>query len=96
MIAIEIYLNGKKLCTAGIAEWAGLHCHVDAMNDNGVQEFAYSVGALLKRETGELMHARWGRHQINIGDELTFKIVETDDVDSPIKIYRKILSAKKS
>jgi hypothetical protein len=59
------------------------------MKQNDVQEFAYSVGALLQSEApGELKHARWGRHEINIGDELTFKIVETDHVDPPIKIYR--------
>jgi hypothetical protein len=51
--------------------------------------FDLKIGGLAQEiEPGKLDHARWPNVNLNLGDEVSITILDTDDVDKPIKRYR--------
>ena len=91
MRAFVLYLNGKKLCTAGVGDQGVLTAIVDWVrrkgprtlsrrSDNVEEELGVSLEGLITR-TGE--HVRWRRQRLDVGDEVRIKIVETESVDKP-------------
>jgi hypothetical protein len=82
MIAFELYVNGKKVATAGvehgvmsvIANWVKLEADDDSWK-SGI-----SIGGL-DEKTSE--HLRWFRQDLAVGDELRIRLVETEQIDLP-------------
>jgi len=77
MRAFGIYLNGKKLCVAGV-ELGDLHCSVSCgENKQGRNDVGLNVtGYLLTKET-----IRWQHRSLQMGDQVLIKIVETKATD---------------
>lgn len=92
MIAFEISINGKKFVLAGFEDWNLLHAHVNARRarkTGEIDEFEITVGGLAEPRDPEILeHVRWGRRDINLGDEISFRLVEVPSADEPIKRYR--------
>ncbi len=92
MIALEISINGKKVLTAGVEDWDLLHANIIAKRAREQQEhdeFDINVGGLPQQvEQEKLEHIRWGRKKLQIGDEITIRLIDTDSVDAPLKRYR--------
>lgn len=92
MIAFNVYLNGKKVCIAGVADTGVLSAHVTwvrrtgehtlSMQSDGVEEeLTMDVGGLIT-PTDE--YVRWAdRRAVQVGDEIRIKIVEAERVDPP-------------
>jgi hypothetical protein len=83
MKAFEVYLNGVKLCTAGVYEHGVLSTVVNWVGSfNGTPHpkagFHCIIGGL-DSSTGQSM--QWAAPSIDVGDEITIRIVETDEVD---------------
>ena len=96
MRAFEVYVNGKRLCVAGIGDDGVLNTMVDHVVGNGRNELYLRVGGLIS-PTNE--HVLWRSQRLKIGDEVRVKIVETASVDRPKERHRrdpeKELTAKK-
>lgn len=82
MICFEVWVNGEKVCLAGVSESDVLTCIVDGER-RGLKSNLH-VGGLVKDE-----HVRWTqkRHSLEVGDEVIIKIVESDKADEPILKY---------
>src|SRR5689334_17615787 len=87
MRAFDVYLNGKRLCIAGIGEDGVLNAMVNCIVKNGADHMSMNVGGL-KSSTEE--HIRWNadRLMLGVGDEVLVKIIEAESVDKPQRIYR--------
>src|SRR5689334_4337211 len=91
MIAFEIYINGKKKCTAGIAGPAVLTAAVSwvfrkpAVRGLRKKELNLGVGGLASRSDE---FRDWLQRELRVGDELTVRIIETARVDKPKKRRR--------
>ena len=92
MIAFEVYLNGKQICTAGISELGVLSANVCWVKRNekasrgknprlAKEELKLDVVGLVT-PTDE--YVRWhDQRPVQIGDEIRIKIVKVDKVDKP-------------
>jgi hypothetical protein len=87
MIAYQITVNGKRVATAGlrqgvvsaIANWVFIPSDV-ATDPDKDWHAGFSLAAL-DDITSE--HLKWFRHDFQIGDEISIKLIETDQVDEP-------------
>jgi len=83
MIAFELYVNGKKVATAGveqgvmsvIANWVWLKQDVDDYWRSSVSL------AGLDNETSE--HLKWFRQDLVVGDEIRIRLVDSKQIDLP-------------
>jgi hypothetical protein len=94
MIALEVKLNGKRVCIAGADDLAVLTAHVTACGklgkktvparpDDTTGEIHYSVGGLTARPDPERdVHVRWRSvAPLKVGDIIEVRILETEKVD---------------
>ena len=92
MIAFEIYINGKKRCTAGIGDlgvlssilsWRGRQPDSSgAVPDS--DSLVLDVGGF---ESTSRQHSRWLEQDICVGDEISIRVIETDQADKPEELY---------
>jgi len=89
MIAFEVYLNGEKLCTAGIGELGVLTAmlnwtHVRKIGTKEIppEDLEVSVTGM-DSSTGEF--PKWLRRAVALGDEIRIKIIRTARVDDPVE-----------
>jgi hypothetical protein len=92
MIAFNVYLNGKKVCTAGVPDTGVLSAHVTWLRRTGEQRLskqAHGVEEELTMDVGGLItpideYVRWAdRRPVRVGDEVRIKIVNAERVDRP-------------
>ncbi len=82
MRALEVYLNGEKLCVAGFADDVSLVAAVGFVNDLPCDlTVAGCIGS--NRD-----FAKWVNRDLNIGDEVAVKIVEAEGADQPISVQK--------
>jgi hypothetical protein len=91
MRALEIHVNGKKLCTAGIGD--------DGVLTAIVRSILRPIQAISRKRTSQAWedlgidvagfipsaqeHVRWKSSKLRTGDEIRIKIIETDRPDKP-------------
>ena len=90
MRAFVTYLNGRKLCTAGVGAdgvlsailtWTGPVGSRARSEQRGIlEELFLDVGGLISPADE---HVRWRHHRIKVGDEICIKVVESTRVDPP-------------
>ena len=91
MRAFVLYLNDKKLCTAGVGDQGVLTAIVDWVRRKGPrtlsrrsnsveEELGVSLEGLI---TSTSEHVRWRRQRLDVGDEVRIRIVETESVEKP-------------
>lgn len=89
MIALQILVNGEKIYTAGINDWDSLHAILALKNGPRGQapSFDLNIGGTCAVEngTGPGDSVRWESRFLEVNDELSIKIVETDSADPPVK-----------
>lgn len=87
MIAYQVSLNGKVVSTAGltqgvlsgIANWVSMPTGSSSdPTDNWLASF--TLGGLDNKTDA---HLQWFRANLKLGDEITLKLVEVQEVDSP-------------
>jgi hypothetical protein len=94
MIALEVSLNGKRVCIAGAEDLSVLSAHITAVGKLGKQtvparpddtsgEIHYSVGGLTARSDPEKdVHVNWKSvAPLKVGDVIQVKILETEKAD---------------
>ena len=91
MIAFEIQLNGKRLCVAGIGDlgtvtaimtWVRRKAPPEGTTipDWTAEELNLHVGGIDSQTNENLV---WLRHELQVGDAITVRVIETDSVDVP-------------
>ena len=88
MICFDVYLNGEKLCRAGKKELVVLSTHVDFVEPKYEDDdpLTVTVGGLYEHPTSGNVHPRWiQRRRLDLGDEVTFSIVDSDTADAPVE-----------
>ena len=94
MIAFEVSLNGKRVCTAGADDLGVLSAIISACGKLGKKtvparpdetsgDVHYSVGGLTsRRDPKKDVHVRWKSvAPLKIGDVVEVRVVETEEVD---------------
>jgi hypothetical protein len=81
MQAFDVFLNGQRLCLAGIDGDSVLDVMITHLKHNiDKDELDLEVGGLVSA-TGE--HVTWGTTPLKMGDEVRVTIAETDSADEP-------------
>ena len=90
MRAFALYVNGKKMSTAGIRDegvvsaiitWVGNKSRKTLARRKGpVEEIGVELGGLTT-ETEEYL--RWHQRSLRVGDEVCIRVVEAESVDRP-------------
>lgn len=96
MIAVEVFINGNKVCTAGAEDLAVLTASITASGQLGTKTVHHQsddppnlmgrVGGLTSRgERSEDVHCDWyTSYSLEIGDTMEIRLVDTTEVDEPI------------
>jgi hypothetical protein len=92
MVAYEVSVNGRKVATVGlrrggvislIANWVSL--------PKGKKwEAEFRVGGLRKGRRGMDEFLTWYWKQLRLGDEISYRLIETARVDKPRQIRRRV------
>jgi len=96
MLAFEIYLNGKKIRTAGIGEpgvLTAILTWVRGEQPRAKDDLRLRVGGLVGRTN---THFTWVERPIVAGDDVRIKVVEAAKVDTPRKRERESPAQKAS
>ena len=96
MIALEVTLNGKRICIAGAEDLSVLSTIISAGGKLGKKtvpprpgdetfDIYYSVGGLTSRpDPTKDVHVRWKSVEpLKVGDVIQVRILETEKVDRP-------------
>src|SRR5262245_25299911 len=95
MIAFEIFVNGKKVCAAGVGDdgvlLSALTLAPRRRNaqpaETGAarrfQELGLRVGGAVGPPHDASRHVEWLNQHICVGDEITIRVIETEVVDKP-------------
>ena len=98
MLAFEVYVNGKKKCIAGIGEPGVLTATLTWVlgepdgRRSGNEDMVLSVGGLVSR-TDEFVD--WFRGGLQQDDEITIRIVQVADADTPKRRRRESLAQRR-
>jgi len=87
MICLDAYLNGEKLCRAGIEDVRVLNGMLNYVKlKDGSEEIRLEVGGLYRHVSDVSVHPRWVQQlHIKKGDEITMRFVDADDADEPVE-----------
>jgi hypothetical protein len=85
MRAFKVYLNGKRLCTAGIGDDGVLCTIINHVTGRGRNELDLRVGGLISPLDE---HVDWENRDLRVGDEVRIKIVEIESSDKPKTRHR--------
>jgi len=96
MIAFEISIDGQKKCTAGVADlgvasvmanWIRRASRDPASGQpipgRFEEELTLDVGGLAHDPDGAAVHINWLRQPLQLGQQITLAIVETEKADPP-------------
>jgi hypothetical protein len=96
MRAFALYLNGKKLGTAGVGDHGVLSANitwvrrrnepVSTTRGADAEEIGVDLGGL-NSDTDEHLH--WREQPLRLGDEVCIRVVETESVDPPRRRQRR-------
>lgn len=94
MVCLEVFVNGNKVCTAGVGDYGCIAAAVTWWNQHPVDieepirenlclriDGHIDHGIRNKPRPEELVH--WSLPEIAIGDEVSIRIRDTDRIDPP-------------
>jgi hypothetical protein len=85
MTALEIQVNGEKVCVAGKEELNILSAAVTWLKGQGTWDFRVRG---ITDQQGYEEHSSWLDRQLQPGDSVTIRVVETGASDEPPRRYR--------
>jgi hypothetical protein len=85
MRAYEIFLNGKRLCSAGIGKDGYISAIITYLSEKNKTDIDI-VGLLASKK----LYVRWTRRPLRTGDEVRIKIVDKKSVDKFKKIIGRV------
>jgi hypothetical protein len=96
MLAFELFVDDRRICLAGMEDWAVMSVILSAVNSgeraDGLPregKLDVSAGGLSENNSsGVAHHARWARVDLQVGSKVQINVVETAEPDPPIHRYR--------
>ena len=89
MLAFQISVDGEQPFVAGIDDCSVLSAIVSATFREPDGEIELTAGGLSKSDaSGAAYHSRWSPRQLRPGSTVTIELIETDQVDEPLRRYR--------
>lgn len=85
MLAFEVSLNGDRLYLAGIDQWGHMVSRIEALMIDQLRDPIRLTTSIAKSPKGPPNSLHWGTQALKVGDTVTVKIVEADDVDRPFE-----------
>ena len=82
MITFEVFINGKKVTTAGVADYGVLSAilsWVKRRQEKG-EELSLNIGGLVSNDL-QTEHLNWLQQDLKVGDEIVIKIVDAEKAD---------------
>lgn len=79
MLAFEITVNGKTICTAGAGPKHRVLATAVSWTHRDPDRIGFTVGGVPESD----QHLEYRVPKISVGDEIKIRIVETDIVDEP-------------
>lgn len=98
MIALQIKINGNQVYTAGIEDWDSLHAILGLVHGVRGQPPSLELnvsGSCRAEDPCRGDSVRWMSQYLNVNDEVSIKIIETDDADPPVKRLKRAELEKK-
>jgi len=91
MPVFQIYLNGKKVSTAGVGDLGVLSSHVSwvrRVGERTLSQKPIGVGEELTLHVGGFIapsgeHVRWLDRKLKVGDEVSIRVVKDALIDQP-------------
>src|SRR5437868_4536428 len=87
MIAFEVHLNGKRICTAGVGNIGVLTASLAWRGPQPHQKDGPAIAEYLRLDVGGLAdsgeHLRWLDRKLKRGDVASIKVVEVDSAGEP-------------
>ena len=90
MQALQIIINGKKVCTVGIDDLDALHAIVSLLPPRSGMSGAghtFQVRGMIDLK-GPAKHWKWIDKKIKVGDEITIRFVNATRITKPKQKYR--------
>jgi hypothetical protein len=84
MICFEVYINGQKVCLAGIGNDGVLAVMATFIASSESQRTDFRVGGLIKVDAETQQQIEWLDRELKVGDDVTIKIVEAETYDAPM------------
>jgi hypothetical protein len=82
MIAFDISVNGKRICLAGNES---LFSAILSRVEDGTDRVDFNVTGMLSAN-GNDCPVMWNTPELQLGDEVTIRIIQTDSPDNAIRI----------
>ena len=86
MLAFQIVVNGELVCTAGAGPNHRVLASALSWTHRDPDRISFTVGGISESD----QHQGYKVPEISIGDEVTIRIVDTDNVDQPDNIRPKL------
>ena len=95
MLAFEVFVDGERICVAGMADWAVMSVILTAVHEGETAagrpregKLDVSTGGMSEKDgDGVAYHARWPRIDLAVGSQVTVNVLDTDDPDPPLNRY---------
>ena len=101
MICFEIFVNGKKICTAGIDSEFGVLTSILTWVKRDLNQFSsedrhemleeeldFNVGGHISYGKNDYENLDWIKKSLSLGDEIKIRIVESAKADEPLNRAR--------
>ncbi|MCX6906658.1 MAG: hypothetical protein NTY01_01305 [Verrucomicrobia bacterium] len=91
MIAYEVKVNGKKVATVGLRDGGVISLIANwVSHPKGTKWRAgFSAGGLRKGSRGADEYLTWFSKTLRLGDDVSYRLIETERVSKPRKIVRR-------
>jgi len=90
MICFEVIINGEKICTTGTGE-EGVITAIFSYVKQAAEENTSDESDEPRLHVGGYkngVHLEWTDGILEIGDEVTIRVIETNEFDAPVREYR--------
>ena len=96
MLAFELFVDDRRICLAGMEDWAVMSVILSAVNSgeraDGLPregKLDVSAGGLSENDPdGVAYHARWARVDLQVGSKVQINVVDSDAPEPPMHRYR--------
>jgi hypothetical protein len=94
VLCLDVFVNGSKLCTAGIGEPGVLHAPIIWVLRHGQFDYSGTPGtddeAISLTVDGDSYPRQealsWPNTNLKVGDEVTIRVVDLDSADEPTRV----------
>jgi len=83
MIAFEVTVNGKRVCTAGLDRLGVISTTLTYVQRKDKAELDFNVGGLLSHQKEGDEYVTWIKETLKPGDSITIQIVEAAESNEP-------------